>query len=276
MTPDDASIAPWRVVALVPALAPDEAHVWRTDLERSLGAHDGAAVLDADERARAARFCFEHDRRHWTRARARLRCLVGAYLGRAPAEVTFACGAHGKPELAGPRPEALQFNVSHSAGRALLAFARTARIGVDLERIRPELARDGIAAAAFSAGERAELARLPAAEREAAFFACWSRKEAFVKATGEGIGYGLEAFDVSLAPGAAARLVATRRPGDDARSWTMRALAPFPGFAAALVHERACRAIRCFDLDAAGALPGGPTEEPWTKTTTTASATGSC
>jgi 4'-phosphopantetheinyl transferase len=219
-------------------LAPDEVHVWRASLD--LPASRVCAlgdVLVADERARAARFHFERDRTHWTVARARLRLLLARYLGGPPDRFRFALGAHGKPALARPEGGDLRFNVSHSQDLALYAVTRGREVGVDLEGLRPDFATDEIAERFFSPAERRALRAVAPELRCDAFFACWTRKEAYIKARGLGLAIPLDAFDVSLAPDEPAALLATRdEPGDSVR-WSLAALSPGPGFAGALVAE---------------------------------------
>ncbi len=212
----------------------DEVHVWRVDLD---GVPEGAVAssLSADERERAGRFRFERDRRRFVVARGVLRRLLGRYLDREPARVRFGYGPRGKPFVAAGG--GLRFNLSHSAGLALLAFGWRREVGVDVERVRPVPEAEDIARRYFSRWEEAELRRLPAGERQAAFFRCWTRKEAFVKATGDGLSRPLDGFDVTLAPGEPARLL--RLAGEPAaghRFW-IEDVSPGRGFAAALAVE---------------------------------------
>jgi 4'-phosphopantetheinyl transferase len=220
------------------ALPPDEVHVWRAELDLSPERVDALAdVLIADERARAARFHFERDRHRWTVARARLRLLLARYLGGPPDRFRFALGAHGKPALARPEDTDLRFNVSHSRGLALYAVSRGREVGVDVEGLRADFATDEIAERFFSPAERRALRAVPPELRCEAFFACWSRKEAYIKARGLGLAIPLDAFDVSLAPHEPAALLATRdEPGETVR-WSLEALTPGPGFAGAVVAE---------------------------------------
>jgi 4'-phosphopantetheinyl transferase len=239
-------------------LLADEVHVWHATLE--VDAATLAALhrlLAADERVRAGRFRFSRDRYHFVACRGLLRRLLGDYLGCDPGAVVLGEGPRGKPRLEPPRG-ALEFNASHSFGRALLAFARGRRLGVDLERIRADLATDGIAESSFSAGELAELRALPRAQQLDGFFNAWTRKEAFVKAVGEGVYYGLDCFDVSLAPEREPRLLHTRRDPAEAARWSLRALDAPAGFAAAIVVEGAGFAIASFDLAGGGSRADGP------------------
>lgn len=205
-------------------------------------AGDDAAVasarllLDDAERTRADRFVQDQHRRRYTLAHGHVRRLIGARLGIGPAAVAFVTGAAGKPEIAPAlNPHGLRFNLTHSHDLALVAMAWGHTVGVDVEYIRPmdDIAR--LAADHFSPAETAALADVPEAERQRAFFSVWTRKEAFVKALGAGLGYPLASFDVSVAPGAPARLL---RVGADAGSpgdWEIATFAPLPGFVATVV-----------------------------------------
>jgi 4'-phosphopantetheinyl transferase len=209
------------------------------------------ASLSPDERHRAERFYFEADRRHFTTARALLRTLLGRYLGRAPGELRFAYNPQGRPSLADPGPrEDLAFSVSHSQGVALFAFTRDRAIGVDLERIRSGIDAEGVAAQMFSATEQAALQALAADARLPAFFEGWTRKEAYAKAIGAGLRQRFADVEVSLAPGAPARLVRVASSPEEAAHWTLRALAPAPGYAAALAVRGLGLRVSCFGWSA--------------------------
>jgi 4'-phosphopantetheinyl transferase len=217
---------------LIPPLGNDEVHVWRVELD--CGA-DAAAhfreTLSSDERERADRFRFEQDRIRYTVARGVTRRLLGHYSDTDAAELRFEYGAHGKPFLPG---SSLRFNVSHSRGLGLIAVTRGREIGIDVEAIRNDLADEKIAERFFSPGEVTALLSLPSEERIPAFFRCWTRKEAFIKADGRGLTRGLDSFDVTLAPGEPAALLRTAPDTEEVRRWSMLALDPGPGYAGAL------------------------------------------
>lgn len=235
----------------IPALGRGDVHVWRTGLDQPAGAVALLAEsLSGDERDRAARFYFERDRRRFTVARGELRALLGAYLGVPAAAIAFDYGSHGKPRLAGALAAGdLRFNVSHSAGVALYAVARGREVGVDVEGHREDFATAEIAERFFSPAERGALAALPLDRRCAAFFACWSRKEAYIKARGLGLSLALDGFDVSLAPGEPAALLATRDDPAERDRWTLRALDPGPGLAGAIAAEGRDWTLSCWRWD---------------------------
>ena len=167
-------------------------------------------LLAPDEQARAERFIFHKDRTHFVVARGLLRVLLGRYLQRHPQHLHFCYGPHGKPELAPDMgDDTLCFNVSHAHGLALYAVTRQRDLGVDVEHVRPGFAEEHIAERFFSPREVAVLRALPVALQSTAFFACWTRKEAFIKARGDGLSLPLDQFDVAFAPGEPAALLYT-------------------------------------------------------------------
>jgi 4'-phosphopantetheinyl transferase len=223
-----------------------EVRVWSAHLDR-LPAALLARSLSADEQERARRFHFERDRRRFAAARGLLRHLLGGYLGLDPARLRLRYGPWGKPSLA--EDEGLRFNVSHSGGRALLAFAWRLDVGVDVERIRPVPEAEDLARRYFSPREGADLLRLAEGERQAAFFRCWTRKEAFVKATGDGLSRPLAAFDVTLAPGEPARLLRVDGEPDAARRFWIEDVSPAPDFAGALAVGGSPARVVCGEWD---------------------------
>jgi len=185
------------------------------------------APLSAAERARAARFVFDLHRRRFAAGRTALRRILARHLG-VPAEtVAFVDQAHGKPAVAG-----LEFNLSHSDELALVAISDGPPVGVDVERLRPVDGALTVAETFFAPSERAELLAAPPAERALAFLRGWTRKEAFIKALGEGMSHPLTRFEVSL--GAAARLLAIDGSAAEAARWSLVALDPAPGYVGAL------------------------------------------
>ncbi len=205
-------------------------------------------TLAADEERRAAGFRFPRDRERYVVGRGALRAVLGQYLRRRPEDIRFSYNAEGKPALAGEfSAERLRFNVAHADGLALVAVAREREVGVDLEKVRA-IEVEEIAERFFSAAEVAVLRGLPADRRVDAFFRCWTRKEAYLKATGKGLSGGLDQFDVSLAPGEPAALLAHRGAPAEAGRWQLRELAPAPGYVGALAVEGPSPAVWCGDL----------------------------
>src|ERR1044072_2828149 len=180
------------------SLQTGEVHVWRIELQ-----HPGSllekfrSTLEADELQRASRFHFEKHRSGFVVARGFLRDVLSRYLKTKPEMLRFSYGDYGKPALDGT----LTFNMSHSHEIALLAIAEDKQIGVDVEHIRADFATEDIARRFFSRSEVESFNRLPTEEQVTAFFRCWTRTEAFIKATGRGLSQPLDAFDVTLSPG---------------------------------------------------------------------------
>jgi 4'-phosphopantetheinyl transferase len=229
------------------SLGHDEVHVWRLTLDLpddSLGRL--WVTLAEDERGRASRFHFERHRKRFVAGRGQVRAVLACYLDREPAGLRFSYGLHGKPALAGAGGD-LQFNQSHSAGAALLAVTRGREVGVDLEQVRPREHFEALARRFFAPAEVAALAAVPAAQRELAFYQCWTRKEAFLKAGGEGLARPLDQFTVSLGPGEAARLLAVRGDPEEAPRWALRPLTPWPGFVACVALRGHGWGLRCWD-----------------------------
>ncbi len=222
-----------------PKLAADEVHLWRVNLEAAAGEQPAnelwSALLSADEQARAMRFHFARHRQYFTATRATLRRVLAAYLDADPKTLSFAYSPKSKPALGVEHAgSALAFNVSHSGDIALLAFARSRQIGVDVELIRRDFDTSAIARRFFSAAEQSQLAALDLEQRHQAFFRCWTRKEAYIKAIGEGLSLPLDQFDVSLKPNDHNALLATRPNELDAKGWSLREIAARPGYVAAL------------------------------------------
>jgi 4'-phosphopantetheinyl transferase len=234
------SVPIWRVRPKAVALDRNEVHVWQAALDQNESQiANYHRTLAADERARAERFHFSADRRRFVVARGALRAILGLYLKRAPECLSFRYSSYGKPELALEEgADQIYFNLSHSNGMALYAVSCGRQVGVDLECLRSNLEVEQIAERFFSRREVSALHALPAAVRRYAFFLCWTRKEAYIKARGEGLSLPLSQFDVSLTPGDPAALLCTRPDSDEALHWSLQDLTPEPsGYAAALAVE---------------------------------------
>jgi 4'-phosphopantetheinyl transferase len=195
-------------------------------------------LLSPEERDRAARF---HAAEHGARfivAHARLRQLLAPQLGIAPEQIAFAAGPHGKPELAGAAAAAaVGFNLSHSGGLGLAGWARGRQIGVDVEAWRPMRDAAALVRRFFSPAENRAWEALPPAARTEGFFNIWTRKEAYVKAVGRGLGLQLASFDVSAGNGADARLLRPSAHCSDGRRWSLAAPQGPPEVSLAVVLE---------------------------------------
>lgn len=223
----------------------DEVHVWRASCR--LTATEILTLrrlLSDDELERAKRFHFARDRDHYTAARAALRVILGRYLNLPPAGLRFKYNSFGKPTLDGGAG-GLRFNLSHSGGLALYAVALGREVGVDVEHLKDEM-DGGVAERFFSPSEVAALRSLAPEAQKRAFFDCWTRKEAYIKARGEGLSLPLDSFDVSVAPDEPAALLRTRDDAGEASRWTLHELSPGPGYAAALAVEGGDWRLRCW------------------------------
>jgi 4'-phosphopantetheinyl transferase len=187
--------------------------------------------LSPDECERAARFHFEQDRLRFCAARVVLRRLLAKYLDLPARQITFQYSEKGKPGLSNHRGVA--FNVSHSGDFALLGFTRRSAIGVDIEKIREDFDTAAIARRFFSEKEQKALLGLPEGQQHAGFFRCWTRKEAFIKALGEGLSHPLSQFDVSVEICDEVPLT-TRPDAKESERWCLQSIDAIPGYAAAI------------------------------------------
>ncbi len=230
------------------ALPDYEVHVWRARLNWPLDYLDALrSVLSSDEQARADRFRQPADRRRHIIGRALSRILLGHCLGLPPRSVSLHESHNGKPGL---RPEPgrtpLHFNISHSGDFVLVAIARR-DLGVDLEFIRMDIETATLAERFFSPAERMGLEALPTTMQRLAFFAIWTRKEAYIKAHGDGLSIPLDAFDVTVSPEQEPRLAATRHDAADATRWALRDLDMGEDYRAALVAEGTDWQMKCWN-----------------------------
>ncbi|HYW11285.1 MAG TPA: 4'-phosphopantetheinyl transferase superfamily protein [Longimicrobium sp.] len=221
------------------ALGGDEVHVWRASLRP---ASDALARverhLSPDERARAARFRFAEHRTAFIAGRGAQREILARYTGLAPHALAYSETEYGKQSLAGAAASLdIRYNVSNSGDLALFAVVRGREIGVDLEKVKPMPDGLDIAQRFFSAPENEIFASIHESMRDVAFFNCWTRKEAYIKAVGQGLSMPLDRFDVAFAPGEPARLLRTRGDESEAARWSMLELHPGPGYIGALAVE---------------------------------------
>jgi 4'-phosphopantetheinyl transferase len=214
--------------------APGEVHVWRIDLDcAATSAAALRATLSLEEKQRAARFRSLELCERWTVARGALRCILATYARREPSALVFREGPHGKPALTWP-VEDIPFNLSHTCGLALVAIAGSGRVGIDAETVRSEIEVEDLSRRFFAPAEAAEILALSPDARLAAFFTCWTRKEAFVKALGGGLSVPLDRFQVSVRSDQPARLLWV--DGEESDQWSLLDINE-PGVAAALVVE---------------------------------------
>lgn len=238
--------SPWIEPPPSPSLESGTVHVWRIALDQpDESLRRFRQTLEPDELNRAGRFHFERHRRHFIVARGFLRSVVARYLETQPEALRFSYGAYGKPALASEH--VLRFNLSHSHEVALLAVALDAELGVDVEHIRADFASEEIARRFFSRAEVEVFNALPKEEQVAAFFRCWTRKEAYIKAIGKGLSQALDAFDVTLAPHEPPVLL--RAEEDDAKRWLLRDVEVGEGYAGALAVERPVAEVKFFRQD---------------------------
>jgi 4'-phosphopantetheinyl transferase len=204
-------------LATLPA---DEVHVWRDSLSRPPAEFARLrGMLAPEERRRADRYRFERHRSRYIVGRATLRLLLARYLDAAPGELEIRYGEFDKPYLAGGP----SFNLSHSGTVVLYAFSATGELGIDVE-LDADVARERVAERFFSPSEVEALRSLPAEAQPRAFLSCWTRKEAFIKARGDGLSLALDSFDVTLAPDTPAALLRTAWCSEEWRHWSMEDL----------------------------------------------------
>jgi 4'-phosphopantetheinyl transferase len=226
----------WITGPAAPKLSTNEVHIWKVDLfQRAVP--DVGAVLSSDELERASRFHFERDRQRFAIAHSSLRIILGSYLNLPPATLTFGQTEYGKPFLTNLKADGLLFNMSHSGDVVVIAVAREREVGIDVEFMRADFATSEVAEHFFSVAEIYTLSGLDPHLRPSAFFNCWTRKEAYVKARGEGLSMPLDQFDVSLAPGMQAAMLGNRIDESEKCRWIFHDLQVTPGYAAALVVE---------------------------------------
>jgi len=209
--------------------------VWRISLDAGAAALIGArGLLSATERERAARFHRAHDAARWILAHGALRRILAAHLGCPARALVFRPGRGGKPVLAGSR-RVLEFNLTHSHDLALVAVASGGTpVGIDVERLRPLPDAASLMTRFFSPSEQREWSGLEPAARDAAFFRAWTRKEAVVKATGDGLSAPFEQVSISAGTGSRPRVSAYPGRASDLRRWHVVDLQPGAGYAGAL------------------------------------------
>ncbi len=237
------------------SLAADEVHLW----DARIGAFaeresEFASLLDDEERQRAARFRFAPDRTQYVVSHGLARTALARYAGTGPHELRFEIGCFGKPALHNRASRddriapTLEFNLSHAGAFMMLAVCAGSPVGVDVERWDTRIDYTELAEFCFSPAERCELTTLAADERARAFFAGWTLKEAYIKATGVGVAFGLDYFDVALRPSGGSRLLADRRTRGAPERWCVRSIPVEPGYSAALAALTATPRLCRFSL----------------------------
>lgn len=224
---------PWDATSIgsVPELEPGMVHLWQIRL-------DGPEItlryelLSGDEQERALRLREGRPRNDFVVTRGTLRVLMACYLGIAPQEVQFGYGTHGKPFL--ESNSNLSFNVSHTHGLAMMAFVKRRAIGIDVENVSREVEAKRLAERFFTNSEWQALSQLSGQELRAGFFRCWTRKEAYIKAKGDGLALPLSQFDVSIAAADRDALLATRPDPAETSRWTISDVQTAAGYAAAV------------------------------------------
>ena len=236
---DESGLEIWKSSLLNLDLHVDDVHVWRvkvTDMVASGGVR--STNLSKAELERANRFQFEKDRDRFIVSHVSLREILGRYLDLPPAEIKFELGEFGKPYIDSlPTVDGLSFNLSHSGEYILIAIGCNREVGVDVEKIRPQIDLEGIARRFFSPREVESLFKIEDELRLEAFFRCWTRKEAYVKARGGGLSIPLDQFDVTLDPESPAALLATRDDPGLASRWSLISIDLDQGYLAALAVE---------------------------------------
>jgi 4'-phosphopantetheinyl transferase len=223
-----------------------EVHVWPLHLTAPDSiTRTFESMLAPEERNRAARYHFDHLRPPFILSHGALRILLGRQLGIEPGQVQLKYGARGKPSLDDPAHR-VTFNMSHSGECALFALTLDCDVGVDVERIRPVRDMAAIANRFFCPEEAAELMSLEFEDRARAFFHCWTRKEAYIKAIGEGLSVPLDSFRVTFLPGSPVQFHYIRHEGAIAANWKLHNLQFLPDYAGALAYPGPSRAIRLF------------------------------
>ncbi len=213
----------------------EEVHLWLKDVESGQQELDYlASLLTPEERERGERFAFPRDRKRYLTARGGLRQLLSRYTGTDPGDITLHYHSHGKPYL---KEGGVEFNLSHSHRLVVYAVTEGRRVGVDMEYTLREVEVEGIARRFFTGQEQKKIAALSGSLQREAFFFCWTCKEAYIKARGEGLSISPRSFEVSFGPREAAGLTEVSfDPGETGR-WSLRNFIPRPRYSAALAAE---------------------------------------
>ena len=252
----------WEIPTEQVILSEDEVHVWRASVLQPLATIQYLrSLLSGDEVARAERFYFEKDRHRFIITHGLLRILLARYLNTPfidARQLQFCHNEYGKPSLdLATQDLTLNFNLSHSHELILFAFTYVRQVGVDIEYMRSDLDLEPLAEYSFSPLENEMLQTLPISARTEAFYRCWSRKEAYIKARGKGLAIPLDIFDVSLRPDEPAALLHSREDPHETARWRLCALHPDPRYAGALAVEGDGWHLRCWQVGRIDAIAKG-------------------
>jgi 4'-phosphopantetheinyl transferase len=238
----------WKAGPAKPAIWQNEVHVWRVRLDAPWSWTFDEA-LSPEDRTRADRFKFKSDRRKFCVARASLRLILARYLQDKPASLQLQSNEFGKPSLADQkRSQGIRFNLSHSNELALIAITRDREVGIDVEFMRSEFVSDEVAAHFFSRVEVEQFRSVPATLRTESFFNCWTRKEAYIKARGEGLSCPLDQFDVFVAPGTPAMLLESRVGVNETERWSFHDIKAGDQYAGSVAVENGFSRLVLWDL----------------------------
>ncbi len=242
---DDAAVLQWPIAPEKVSLEPGEIHLWAAAMsEFADQAQNLSALLSLAELARAQKFRFIEDRDRYVIRHGLARQILSRYLEQVPSVIKFRTGVHGKPELSKSTADhPLFFNTSHSADITIVAITPDGPIGVDIERVQGIPDMENIARRFFLPSETGTLMALPKNSRVQAFYNCWTRKEAFLKATGEGIGENLEKLEVTLAPGDEPEVLSFRGDFQESMQWHLNPFSPAPGYVGCVVYKSTALAL---------------------------------
>jgi 4'-phosphopantetheinyl transferase len=244
------SEATWETPPKLLSLERDDVHVWLIRLDDYVIHFESLLQrLARDELERVGRYYFQKDRERFAVGRAITKTILGRYLSVSATQVRFSYNAFGKPFLAGPAAYDLRFNLSHSNGLALLALALGREVGVDVEYKQREVATTDLAQRFFSAAEIESLLKLPNDQQSDGFFKCWTRKEAYIKAIGEGLSFSLDSFSVSLAPFESPIVLDVAGNYRETARWLFWDVSPDSEYAGALAAEGQALQLRTFTAD---------------------------
>jgi len=235
----------WQTTQSAPPLEPDEVHVWRVFLDWPQAMlHQALSILSPEEKKRAERFVLDLHRSQFIVSHAALRHILSRYINQPAAVINFTQGTHGKPYLLQPD---VQFNMSDSKQLALYAITKNREVGIDIEWMRPDIDRMGIAKRFFALQEQQQLRALPQAQQLTGFYQCWARKEAYIKVIGQGLSFPLANFSVSLQPDGFNNLLSVNDDTEEVKRWSLGSIAVAEGYAAALAVEGEISKIHYFD-----------------------------